>query len=121
MKVEVVSWDVDGTLYELPRMISKIRRLALERGLFHPLRVARELRRLSRLRSAMEAVRLAGGDLATLEFEDRDSVAPLEREWYGEAIRLAGPREGVARTLAFLRVKLLQVDTVGDDCGPRSR
>ena len=114
MSIEVVSWDVDGTLYELPRMIRFVCWLALKRGLFHPLRVAGELRTLSKLRRAMEQVRHAGGDMNALAFPERSVARPFEREWYGEAIRMAGPRQGVVKALAVIRAQGLRLVVLSD-------
>ncbi len=113
--VEAVSWDVDGTLYEMPRMRRCLRRLVLSRALRGPWAVARDLRRLMGLRRAMEAVRASGGDLATLRArEPREALAPLEETLYGEAIRRAGPRPGVAEALAALRARGLRVVVLSD-------
>lgn len=114
--VEVVSWDVDGTLYELPPMIAGLRRAALRQALRHPLRVAREQRWLARLRASMEAVRRAGGDLAALGPlpRPRAELAALEDRWYGEAIRRAGPRAGVRDALDALAAGGVRLVVVSD-------
>ncbi len=104
--VEAVSFDVDGTLYELPRLRAAIRRLALARLLGAPLATPRELRRLARLRRAMEATRAAGGDLAALTLpEPRDALAALEERWYVAALRRCGPRPGVREALDALAAR----------------
>jgi HAD superfamily hydrolase (TIGR01509 family) len=108
--IQVVSWDVDGTLYELPHMIRRLRWLILQRGVRHPLRVRHEVSRLLALRRAMERVRRAGGDLAGLGLPDRAALLPLEERWYAEAIRRAGLRPGVSAALqAFAARGLRQV------------
>lgn len=112
--IEVVSWDVDGTLYELPAMKSRLRRLALRRGLLHPLRVARELSRLIGMKRAMERVREAGGDLRRLALPERVQLAALEERWYVEAIRDVGPRPGVVALLDELRGRGLRLIVVSD-------
>jgi HAD superfamily hydrolase (TIGR01509 family) len=90
---EVVSWDVDGTLYELAAVK---RRIALA-SLARPLAAWRELRRLSRFRVAMEAVRRRGGVLGDGGLPaDREELAALEDRWYLPAIARAGLRPGVA-------------------------
>ncbi|MGE0707479.1 MAG: HAD family hydrolase [Planctomycetota bacterium] len=114
--VSVVTWDVDGTLYELPAMAACLRRAALRRGLRAPLRVLREQRWLAQLRAAMEGVRRAGGELRHLGAlpRPRAELAALEERWYGEAIRRAGPRPGVPETLADLRARGLRLVAVSD-------
>jgi HAD superfamily hydrolase (TIGR01549 family) len=112
--IEVVSWDVDGTLYELPAMRGQIRRLALRR-LWNPFRLARELGDLARLRRAMEEVRRQGGDLSALKLsQPREPLEALEQRWYGEAIRRAGPRAGVPEALAALRGRGLRLIVTSD-------
>jgi phosphoglycolate phosphatase len=113
--VEVVSFDLDGTLYELPRLRAALRRLALGRLLGAPLATPRELRRLARLRAAMEAVRRAGGDLATLALsEPREALAALEERWYVPAARLAGPRPGLRELLGALRARGVRAVVLSD-------
>ena len=114
--VEVVSWDVDGTLYELPAMVRALRRAALGQALRRPLRVAREQRWLARLRRAMEVVRRGGGDLARLGPlpRARAELATLEERWYGAAIAAAGPRPGVVDALEALRARGVRQVVVTD-------
>src|SRR6187397_1533326 len=95
-RLQVVSWDVDGTLYSLPRLRWAIARRALAgvvRGGFA--RNWRELRVLAAWRARMDAVRRADGNLAAVLaeaalLEERERVRTLERRWYGEAIARVG-------------------------------
>jgi HAD superfamily hydrolase (TIGR01509 family) len=114
--VQVISWDVDGTLYELPAMIRFLRRAAVRAALRRPVRVAREQRRLARLRRAMEEVRRAGGDLARLGPlpAPRAELAALEERWYGPAIRRAGLRAGVPEALRDLLARGRRLVVVSD-------
>ena len=65
--IEVVSWDVDGTLYSIERLkrrlfVLLLRDIACGRG-----RAAwAELVQLQRYRSSIEAARTRGGTLATI-------------------------------------------------------
>jgi HAD superfamily hydrolase (TIGR01509 family) len=103
-RVRLVSWDVDGTLYDMDAMLGHLARLALRRGLWAPWRwagLARELRGLGRLRREMDLVRAGGGDLSSLGLspEERAALAEVEARWTLEAIRAAGPRPEVAGLL----------------------
>lgn len=92
-EIELVSWDVDGTLYDLRRMMRAMVWLGV-RGLLGAgaVRNVRELRRLARFRSAMARVRARGGALAGELPADRAELLELERRWYGRAIARVGPR-----------------------------
>jgi HAD superfamily hydrolase (TIGR01549 family) len=114
-RVEVISWDMDGTLYDLPSMKAHVRRMALRAALRAPLTVIREQRALARLRAAMGRVRRSGGDLAGLELaDDRAWLAELERKWYLEAIRRTGPRPVVPALLLRLAARPLRQVVLSD-------
>lgn len=109
--VSVVSFDVDGTLYDMRAMKRQLRWALLRR----PLRGVLDLRRLLRLRHAMEAVRRAGGDLSGLSLPwPRDELAPLEERWYGAAIARAGPRPGLEALLERVAALGLRVVALSD-------
>jgi FMN phosphatase YigB (HAD superfamily) len=97
--IEIVSWDVDGTLYELPRMVRSLWWLGLGGLVRRPIRTVRELRRLGRFRRAMNRVRAAGGALGNRLPADRDELVAIEERWYGRAIARVGLRPGVAELL----------------------
>ncbi len=109
--LRVVSWDVDGTLYELPALRRALRRLALARGLTAPLATARAVRALVRTRRAFEAVRRRGGDLTGV-------AAPAERALADalvlDAVRAAGLRPGVREALARQRAAGLALVATSD-------
>ncbi len=113
-RLEVVSWDVDGTLYSLPRLRLAIAATTL-RGLVtgRLVRNVRELRELGRWRARMDGVRRAGGsiaavyggaDAATVRAQ-RERVRELEQRWYGDAIARIGPRREVGPLHAALRAR----------------
>jgi HAD superfamily hydrolase (TIGR01549 family) len=114
VQLELVSWDVDGTLYSLPRL-----RLAIAARVLGGVWAGRlgrdlaELRALSRWRTRMELVRAAGGDVAAACAragearwrEQREHVRALERSWYGQAIARVGLRREVGPLHAALRAR----------------
>lgn len=113
--IEVVSWDVDGTLYELPAMVRAVVR-AGARGLVRaPRRSLGELERLRRFRAAMARVRRRGGELAPGDLPaDRDALVALEARWYGPAIARVGVRAGVGEALATFAARGLRQIAVSD-------
>lgn len=113
--IKAVSWDVDGTIYDLPLMKAHMRRMALRSALRSPLSVIREQRALARLRRAMNRVRRSGGDLASLELtDDRAWLSELEERWYVEAIRRTGPRPSVPMLLFYLMTRPLRQVVLSD-------
>lgn len=107
--IDGVSWDVDGTLYELPGLMRALRRLALRRGLTAPVATARDLLGLARRRRAFDATRAAGGVLASPVAADARLDALLL-----DAVRAAGPRPGVVEALARLRARGLRLLATSD-------
>ncbi len=102
--IQVVSWDVDGTLYSVQRMrwqllFLLIKRMTPTRGL----RSIRELMALRQFRMVMERARTSDEALpAAVEQDHRKSLLEMEHHWYGRAIQRIGPRPGVVDLLAFL-------------------
>ena len=101
--IEVVSWDVDGTLYSIERLkrrlfVLLLRDIACGRG-----RAAwAELVQLQRYRSSIEAARTRGGTLATiLDKTERAALLRLERDWYGRGLRRVGLRRGTTELFEF--------------------
>lgn len=122
-RIEVVSWDVDGTLYSLPRLRLAVASAAvhhLGRGQFrHNLR---ELRELSQWQALMNEVRRRGGDLRTLydgphgdaRRRTRERVRALEGHWYGDAIERIGPRPEVGPLYAAFRARGIRQVVLSD-------
>ena len=93
-RIKVVSWDVDGTLYSMPRLRIMIALLAakrMTRGWREARDVRVELSELQKVRKYISTIRLNGGILSNLgPLSDRDRITRIERRWYGEAIRRIG-------------------------------
>ncbi len=114
--IEVISWDVDGTLYSMRRVVLWLTALAAKRLAWPgPRPTLRELRELKRHQLRMAAVRRRGGQITD---EDRafrtTGLEALEKRWYVRAIGLAGPRGGVAETIATLSQLGLRQVVVSD-------
>ena len=101
LDIDIVSWDVDGTLYDMPSVKRAVITSAL-RGLLSP-RIFTNLRELSTLgkfRKRMAMVRSAGGVLREGDIPpDRERIIELESRWYGRAIQRVGLRSGVLELL----------------------
>ena len=93
-RIQVVSWDVDGTLYSMPRLRAMIVLLAatrIARGWNEARRVRAELSELEQVREYMATIRSNGGVLKNLgPLSDRERILRIEKRWYGEAIRRIG-------------------------------
>jgi len=116
--VKGVSFDLDGTLYELPAMRRALRRLALRRSL-RPLRTYEELRHLLDARAEFQRARESGGELAPFpqlraDFERRRE---LESRWWTPAIAKVGPRQGVPALLEALSQRGLPLVVCSDHAG----
>ncbi len=104
--IEVVSWDVDGTLYSTRKMKFHLLTQAVSQVLrTRSLQAIRELRALHRSTSAVEALRWRkGGCLEELP-ENRwtQETGGLQRDRFGPAVAATGARKGVRELLAFLQ------------------
>lgn len=93
-RVRAVSWDLDGTLYDL----AALRRRALPRALFPS--TWRDLRALSAWKRACDEVRGRGGELPA---PGDATVRAAEARWLVPALRAIGPRAGITDALDALR------------------
>lgn len=109
--IELVTWDVDGTLYSMPAVKRAVIFAAI-RGLFS-LRIARNLRELSllgRFRKSMARARSAGGQLPDGALAERDRVLAAEHRWYRPAIEKVGVAPGIFELMdRFDRAGIRQV------------
>ncbi len=105
--IEVVSWDVDGTLYSMSRMKWALLALALRQPMGAMLR---ELKQLQRVRREMALVRGAGGKLTAAPPRDLS----LEEKWYGAALARIGLRPGLREVIDTLRARGLRQVVLSD-------
>jgi putative hydrolase of the HAD superfamily len=112
--IEIVSWDVDGTLYDLGRLKRTIAWQTLGGLCTRPLRTVREHARLRRFRRAMNRVRARGGALGPGDLEQRDQLLALEQHWYGRALARAGLRAGVRELIDDFAARGLRQIVVSD-------
>lgn len=110
--IRIVSWDLDGTLYPMRRMVWALWLLAAREG-WRPA-TWRQLAALARFRRIMGAVRRRGGALGTGDLIGRAALLAHEERWYGRAIARVGVRRGVAEVLGQFRDAGLRQIVVSD-------
>jgi len=114
--IDVVSWDVDGTLYRLPVLVREVKRLARRRLLswrFIP--ALWQLHRLRTFLKEMDVVRRRGGVLEPGELPaDRDVLLRLEEHWYSPALSEVGPWDGVVELLDLFAARGLRQVVASD-------
>jgi HAD superfamily hydrolase (TIGR01549 family) len=115
--IKLISWDIDGTLYSIPRMKlyvlgSFLREVARGRG---PV-ARRELAALRRYRDTIDVARSAGGvlDGNPQKQKSRDLLLSIERRWYAPAIQKTGTRAGVTNLLSFLAARNVPQVVISD-------
>ena len=94
----VVSWDLDGTLYDSQRA----RRLAWLSFAAHPFAAYRDLRQLQQFHRAVELCRANGGSFSWSGPPSRAVLLGLEKLWYAPTLRRVGPRRGLVSVLERL-------------------
>ncbi len=116
--VRAISWDVDGTLYSVRRVASRLRFAMLAASFRGRAREAWEAAaELRRFGSQMELVRARGGNITPDDARTERRIE-LERRWLSPAIAATGPRPGVADTLRFVGSQLeFQVALSDFECG----
>jgi len=102
-RVTVVSWDIDGTLYDLHRLMSAFK-LDLFRRMLSLEWVAawRDFFRLLRFKRFMDRVRRAKGDYAVGTVPKRAAIAETQDEMYGRILPSIGELEGVRELLEWI-------------------
>ena len=114
--IELVVWDVDGTLYSLRRMKWRVAMKYWRETLKGRNALAqRELASLRQYRQRIDSIRLAGGSIAN-RCDDLDlaSLRVAAHRWYVQAIAETGPRAGVTRVLTELRNRTISQAVFSD-------
>ena len=102
-KVRVVSWDIDGTLYDLHALMGAFKRDLFRRMLsLHWISAWRDFFRLLRFKLFMDKVRKAKGDYKVLEVPDRSKISLTQDEMYGRILPKIGVCPGVVELLEWL-------------------
>jgi FMN phosphatase YigB (HAD superfamily) len=94
--VKVVSWDIDGTMYDLHALMSAFKWDLFRRMLSLGWVAAwRDFFRLLRFKRFMDKVRSARGDYAVGSVPDRDAIGQTQAEMYGRILPQIGVEPGV--------------------------
>ena len=102
---DLVSWDVDGTLYSIRRMKLHLMRMILSEVLCgRGLSASKDFAALRRYRTRIRAARSSGGaiDESLLNQDYRERLLEIVKRWFGPAIQKTGPPAGVTNVLSFL-------------------
>ena len=102
-KVRVVSWDIDGTMYALPALMSAFKRDLLRRMLSPDFVAAwRDFFRLLRFKRHMDKVRRGRDHYRVPPVQGRDRVALTQAEMYGRILPEIGLQPGVLALMSWL-------------------
>ena len=112
--MRVVSWDLDGTLYALPRLKRALAKLALRRLVRAPLTTWRELRFLGRHHRWMAGVRAAGGEQGLPPPWDSGVWQPISDRWYPPLLAELGPHPAARQLVETLAGRGLRQVVVSD-------
>ena len=101
--IQVVSWDVDGTLYSNRGLAVQLAtQLAAATLRSRDLQSLRELRELGELQRQVELGRSDSGDLRMIHV-DLGRRLEIEKRWLEPALTRMGPRRGVREVLEYFR------------------
>lgn len=107
--VRVVSWDIDGTMYDLHALMSAFKRDLFRRMLsLGWLAAWRDFFRLLRFKLAMDKVRRAKGDYRVPQIPGRDAIERTQDEMYGRILPTIGVCPGVNELLDWFATKGLK-------------
>ena len=114
--IKVVSWDVDGTLYSLPALMTGFK-LHLIRGFFSLrwLETWRDFFRILRFKRFMDKVRHAKGDYAINgPVPGREGIAETQTRMYSAVLPGIGLLAGVKDLLEWLKAKQIRQVVLSD-------
>ena len=103
-RVRVVSWDIDGTMYDLHRLMSAFK-LDLLRRMFSLEWVAawRDFFRLLRFKRHMDRVRKKAGDFAVGTVPDRHRIEQTQDAMYGRVLPQIGTLDGAIELMEWFQ------------------
>jgi len=105
-RVKVVSWDIDGTMYDLERLIKAFKRDLFSRMLSRNwIRAWVDFFRLLRFKRFMDRIRAKGGTYQVGTVPNRDAVAETQDEMYGRILPLIGIEPGVKELMAWIQAQ----------------
>ena len=108
-KVRVVSWDIDGTMYDLHALMSAFKRDLFRRMLsLHWIAAWRDFFRLLRFKLAMDKVRKAKGDYRVPVIPGRSKIELTQDEMYGRILPGIGVCPGVPELLEWFAAQGLK-------------
>ena len=99
-RVRVVSWDIDGTLYDLHAFMSALKSDLIHRAFrLQWLSLVRDLYRLIRFKSHMDRVRKMPPEYPVGTLEGREAIAETMADLYGRLLPEIGVLPGVVELL----------------------
>ncbi len=102
-KVQVVSWDIDGTLYDLHILMSSFKKDLFRRMLsLGWIQAWRDFFRLLRFKRFMDKIRAAGGNYDVPPVPNRQTIEQTQLEMYGRILPDIGLLPGVLALLEWL-------------------
>ncbi len=102
-RVKVVSWDIDGTMYDLEKLIRAFKRDLFSRMLSrHWIRAWIDFFRLLGFKRFMDRIRAKAGDFRVGVVPKRDAVAQTQDEMYGRILPGIGIEPGVKELMVWL-------------------
>ena len=102
-KVKVVSWDIDGTFYDLHAFMAALKRdLALRAFTFRWISLVVDLYRLVRFKTHMDRVRKLAPNYPVGTLKNRDAIGITMARIYAQILPNIGALEGVKDLLSWV-------------------
>ncbi|MGB0640753.1 MAG: HAD family hydrolase [Myxococcota bacterium] len=102
-QVQVVSWDIDGTLYDLHILMSHFKKDLLRRMFsFGWIAAWRDFFRLLRFKRFMDKIRANAGNYDVPTVPNRQAIEETQNEMYGRILPSIGLLPGVIELLEWL-------------------
>lgn len=105
-RVKVVSWDIDGTMYDLKPLMSAFKRDLFRRMLsLNWVAAWRDFFRLLRFKRFMDAVRRGQGEYRVGPVPGRANIALTQDEMYGRILPQVGVSPGVIALMEWFKAR----------------